>query len=277
MFQLRTFLFSETISVPLSRTLVSALSITVLFTLSLLISQPTFARTVHIATGEYPPFCSSSARHYGFISHIITEALAREGYTAEFDFLPWKRALFQSSNGEYDATSWWVHSDERAARFLYSDSVVSNSVHFFYVKGRHFDFDWKTLSDLDEYRLGVTRGYFYNQAFTDYREAHPKRFDVVNSDEISFKRLLLNRIDLFPVNVVVGLELLRTRFGPNVIHQVTYHPRPLSSKEGFILFPKDNPDSVKLRQAFNNGLAALKADGTYDRMMDDLLSGYYSN
>ncbi len=242
----------------------------------LLFSLTAHSQVIRIATGEYAPFCSSSAKHFGFVSHVITEAFAREGHTVEFDFLPWKRALHQTANGEYDATSWWVYNEERAVNFLFSDTVVTNSVHFFYVKAHNYDFDWKQVSDLDDYRIGFTRGYFYSQALTDYKEKNPERFDVVNTDEQSFKRLMLKRIDLFPVNVVVGLELLRTKFGPNVIHQVSYHPRPLSSKEGFILFPKNKPGSEQLQKAFNAGLAKLKADGTYEQMLENLLSGYYS-
>ncbi|MBB1485523.1 substrate-binding periplasmic protein [Oceanospirillum sediminis] len=260
--------------------MIKLLSQTRIFIISLILSlfsSVAIAQTIRIATGEYPPFCSSSAKHYGFVSHVISEAFAREGHQVEFDFLPWKRALYQTSNGEYDATSWWVYSDERAAKFYYSDTVVTNSVHFFYVKAHNFDFDWKTLSDLDDYRLGVTRGYFYNEEFTQYREENTDRFDVVNSDEQSLKRMLLKRIDLFPVNVVVGLELLRTKFGPNVIHQITYHPRPLSSKDGFILFPKSQANSAQLSAIFNSGLKKLKADGSYERMQENLLSGYYSN
>lgn len=239
-------------------------------------SLSAYSQTIRIATGEYPPYCSSSAKHKGFISHVVTEAFARQGYDVEYDFLPWKRAIRQTQNGDYDATSWWVYNSERAAKFIYSDALVTTSAHFFYVKSHNFDFDWKTLKDLDPYKVGVTRGYFYSKELTEYREANPNRFEMVNTDEQNIKRMLVKRIDLFPVDLVVGLELLRTRFGPNVIHQVAYHPRPLRSKEGFMLFPKAKEGSEKVRRIFNAGLKSMKEDGTYDQMMDNLLSGYYS-
>lgn len=241
---------------------------------------PLFAdssKTVTIATGEYAPYCSSSIKHKGFVSHVISEAFGREGYRVEFDFLPWKRAKKQSRVGGYDATSWWAYNPERAENFYYSDEVVKSSLHFFYLKSKNFDFDWKTLSDTAGRSIGVSRSYHYSDEFAAYRKDHPEQIEEVNDDEQNFRRLLRGRTDLFPVDVVVGLEMLRTKFGPNVIHQVAFHPRPLTSRAGFLLFPKVKGErSEELREVFNRGLKKIREDGTYDRMYDDLLSGVYS-
>lgn len=246
-------------------------------TLMLLSSVAYSSNTIRISTGEYTPYCSSSVKHKGFASHVISEAFARVGYTVEYDFLPWKRAKKQAKNGEYDATSWWAYSEERAKDFLYSDELLRSSIHFFYMKGHNYDFDWKSFDDLKKYRIGVSRSYHYSDEFTAYRKANSGQFEVVNDDEQNFRRLLRGRTDIFPIDTVVGLELLRTKFGPNVIHQVSFHPRPIASRQGFLMFPKANARSDELRKAFNKGLKMMREDGTYDRMFDDLLSGYYSN
>ena len=247
-----------------------------LFLIAICLSSVSHSETVRISTGEFIPYCSSSSKHQGFASHVVSQAFARQGYEVEFDFLPWKRAFVQTKNGDYDATSWWSYSEERAKELLYSDEILESRLHFFYVRGFQPDFDWKSVDDLTGYRVGLSRGYYTSDALEAARKAGKVEFEVVNDDEQNFRRLLRGRIDLFPINVVTGLELLRTKFAPNVIHQVAYHSRPLSSRPGFLLFPKNSKRSLVLMEKFNAGLKSLREDGTYDKMFDDLLSGYYS-
>ncbi|OMH25576.1 ABC transporter substrate-binding protein [Motiliproteus sp. MSK22-1] len=247
-----------------------------LFLIALMLPSLSQGETIRIATGEFIPYCSSSSKHQGFASHVVSEAFARQGHEVEFDFLPWKRALVQTQNADYDATSWWSYSDERAKDHYYSDELLESRLHFFYVKGLLPDFDWKEVNDLNGFRIGLSRGYYTSDALESARKAGKVKFEIVNDDEQNFRRLLRGRIDIFPINVVTGLELLRTKFAPNVIHQVTYHPRPLSSRPGFLLFPKAGKRSLELMAIFNTGLKSLREDGTYEKMVDDLLSGYYS-
>ncbi len=242
----------------------------------LLLSLPGTAATVRITTGEYPPFCSATLPHQGFTSHLIREAFARSGYEVEFIFLPWKRAMLEARSGRYDATSWWTFSDERARDFLFSDPIQTNTIQFFYLKTRLQQFDWQRLEDLDGYRIGITRGYLYSEEFQSYLQNRSQPAIAVNSDEQNFRRLIRERIDLFPVNVVVGLELLRTRFAPGMIHLVDYHPRSLRNSDGFLLFPRRGIQADQLRRDFNRGLTALREDGSLERMNDDLLTGKYS-
>lgn len=235
------------------------------------------AKTLRIATGEFTPTLSSTAKHKGFVNHVVKEIFSRKGYEVEFDFLPWKRAIKQTERGDYHAISWLRYSDERAEQYFISDEVFASGIHFFYEKSRFYDFDWKELSDLDQYRIGVSRSYHYSDEFDAYRKANAGRVEVMNSDEQNLKRLLRRRIDIFPVDLLVGLGLLRTQFDPSAIHQLAYHPKPLVYRPGFIMFPKSRPDAEELNRIFNEGLKELHEDGTYDRMYEDLLSGDYSN
>lgn len=235
------------------------------------------AKTVLISTGEFTPYCSSAIREKGFVSHVISTAFSRQGYDVEFDFYPWKRAIKQSLSGSYDATSWWAYNEDRAKEFLYSDALLEVSVHFFFLKTRNGDFDWKTVDDLDGFRIGVTRGYYLSEEMEAYMKTDRAIFETVNDDKMNFKRLLKGRIDLFPMNSVAGVELLRSQFAPSIIHQVEYHSRAISIRPGYLLFPKNNKDSEELHKAFNKGLKEIKEDGTYEKMYDDLLTGYYSN
>ena len=247
-----------------------------LLCLSGLAQSETKDKPIRIATGEYIPFCSSSSKHKGFASHVVSEAFARQGYKVEYNFLPWKRAILQAKNNDYDATSWWVYTDERAEDFLFSDKLLETATYFFYLKTQTPNFNWAEFDDLTGYRIGITRGYHYSDEFQAYRKAGKASFEVVNEDEQNFKRLLYKRIDLFPVNVVVGLELLRARFAPHVMPQVAFHPNPVTSKSGFLMFPKKGGRSEELQANFNAGLKSIREDGSYEKMLNNLLTGFYS-
>jgi len=72
------------------------------------------ADVLRIATGEFAPYCSSFSRHEGFANHLVKEAFARQGYPVSYSYFPWKRAYEMTRSGEFDASSWWAKSDDRA-------------------------------------------------------------------------------------------------------------------------------------------------------------------
>ena len=234
------------------------------------------SETFRISTGEFVPYCSSTAFHKGFANHVVEEAFASQGHKVEYDFFPWKRAMLEAKQGRYDATSWWVYSDERASNFLLSDAILERTIAFIYHKYKNSEFDWKEMADLSGMRVGVTRGYHYTDELLAFRKTNNALFEEVNTDEQNFKRLLLGRIDIFPINTVAGTELLRTKFAPNVIRQLKFHPRPLNTTSGLILFPKINKRSGQIRDIFNAGLQSIREDGTYEKLLDGLLKGVYS-
>lgn len=54
------------------------------FILIALFSSSSLANTVRLANGEWAPYQSKSLKHGGYISHLVTEAFAAEGYDVEF-------------------------------------------------------------------------------------------------------------------------------------------------------------------------------------------------
>jgi len=99
---------------------------------------------------------------------------------------------------------------------------------------------------------------------------------IVNDDEQNFRLLLKGRIDLIPMNLISALELLRTKFPQELVDNIRYHPKPASSRPGYVIFPKNLAGSTELVKHFNAGLRALRQDGTYEKMHRQLLEGYYS-
>lgn len=87
--------------------------------------------TVRIAVGEWPPYLSENAQHYGVAAHIVEEAFQASDMKVEIDFLPWARVLVYVESGQYDASILWVKTQEREASFLFSDVVLEGEAVFF--------------------------------------------------------------------------------------------------------------------------------------------------
>jgi len=247
----------------------------VLIFIMLLVSIPVLSiETINIATGEYPPWASIDLKHKGFCSQVVKEAFAKEGYNVKFVFLPWKRALEETKKLKYQASSFWFETEDKKKIFHYSDALATEKTAFFFLKTNPMK-DWKTLEDLKNYNIGATRGYSYTDEFWKAAEKKIIKVDVANSDEINFRKLFKERIDIFPSGIVTAYELLNKKFNPLLINTLNYHPNILRKSTSHIIFPKEDKNSIKYLNAFNAGLEKLKQDGTYEIYMDNLLKGKY--
>jgi len=230
--------------------------------------------TVTIATGEYPPFASKNLKHYGFTSQVVQEAFEKSGYKVDFKFVPWKRALECTKNMKYDATSFWFVTEDKQQIFHYSDAIFEEKTAFFHLKTTQLP-NWKKLSDLSKFRFGATRGYSYTKEFWKAGKDGVLTIDEASNDKTNFKKLIRERIDIFPSGIVVGYGILNKSFDSSIINTITYHPKILNKSTTHVLFPKKAPKSQKLLKAFNEGLIKLRMEGLYDKYEDDLMEGNY--
>ena len=61
------------------------------------------AEVVTLASGEWAPYQSKNLKNGGFISQVITESFAEEGYEVKFVYLPWKRGFEEAKAGRATA------------------------------------------------------------------------------------------------------------------------------------------------------------------------------
>ena len=230
---------------------------------------------VTISSGEYPPWTGQALKQGGFVNHVITEAFKRQGYRVQFSYFPWKRSYESAKQGQFDATSYWYASTERALDFYYSEPVSTEKLVFFHLKINPMP-DWQSFDDLKDYQIGATRGFTYTEEF--WQAANDKRINVqvVTSDLQNLRKLLKGRIDLFPTTLFTGHNLILHEFDPSLAPLFTFHPKLLAETRGHLLFSKKRPGTSELLEAFNKGLAELKKEGLYSELFDDLLSGAYS-
>jgi polar amino acid transport system substrate-binding protein len=260
---------------PYSIALVVILVITGFVGSGLIVYSASAEEVITISTNEYAPWTGKNLKFNGFVNHVITEAFQRRGYSVKFTYLPFKRGVIETKNGEYSALSYVYLSKDREKEFYLSDPISVEKIVFFHLKSNPMK-DWKTLDDLKNYKFGATREYTYTTEFWKAAESKRLEVDVTGSDKQNFKKLLVGRIDIFPSGLVSGYNSFQKEFDVGKSQLITFHPKPLSKTTGHLAFTRSRKNSENLLRIFNQGLAELKKEGLYDKFSDDLLAGKYA-
>jgi len=239
-----------------------------------LFSINTFAETLKLTNGEWPPFLSKDLKHYGVASHIVEEAFKNGGDDVKYGFFPWKRAFSNAKDGDdWIGSVIWSHSEERKADFLYSDPVIISKQVFFYRKD--LDFDWNTYDDLGKYKIGAAIGYFYGEDIENAEKAGKLKLSRISKEMNNFKKLMANRLDLVVATIDVGYELLYKHFPPAQVALITNHPKVTRETGYHLIVSKKAPNAQAVIDRFNKGLKELKASGQYEKMMSASQMGGY--
>ena len=218
------------------------------------------ARTIVLATDPFPPFHSPEVKEYGFFAEIVKAAFKEVGHDLTIEFVPWNRALELSENGYYDGVIGALYSDDRAKKYLFSNTVYKMGLSIFINKDTKY-----TKTDLENkknLKLGRVRGYYYP---TDY--AIVKNHLTIESStlENSLGALINNRLDfIIEANTVIDY-LLNQKFKNNKNKIVELDT--LGYQEYKILISKKVSDKEQILNDFNSGLEKIKKNGKYSKIL----------
>ncbi len=224
------------------------------------------ADTIRLAIGEWAPYTSERDASGKMAERIVEEALKRQGHTVEYTYFPWVRSYEMVKQGHYDGTFPWYMTPERQVGFwVHATPVMREKEVFFYLKT--LDFHWQTIEDLKAYRVGGTIGYSH----VDTMEAAGVRVEKVVSEEQNFRKLLVDRIDIYPASFLVGYNMIHKLFGAEKAQLFTNHPKPLRNDAMFALFSKRTEKGKEYADALEEGLKALLESGEYDALVEAFL------
>lgn len=231
--------------------------------------------TITISTGEWTPYISQKLKHDGVVTHIVSDAFASQGIEVKYKFLPWIRAMREAKTGNVAASIIWSKSEERQQKFYYSEPVMPKKVVYFHLKS--YDFDWKTLADLEGITIGGTRGYWYAELYQPLIEAGKITVEWVKSDEANLKKLQRGRIKVVPIDIGAGYAMIQKEFPPLQQKLFTHHPKLVNEPNyNHLIMPKSLTDSPRLMKAFNKGLKQLKESGQFEQYYENSQKGDYN-
>ena len=226
------------------------------------------AETVRITNGEWSPFTSEQLPYNGPLSRIVLEAFALEGVSVEYGYFPWKRAYEMAKNGKWDGSVGWAPSARHLQDFYMSKPVIYVNKALFHLKTTPFD--WKSIDDLSNWRLGGTAGYSYGVEWDQAAKSKRIKVDEVATDEQNIRKLLLKRIDVMAMEVDVANYLMSKLLTPEEAARITSHPKLVMNTSICLALSRQLDTSPGLLVRFNRGLQRLKDSGQYDVYMRDI-------
>jgi polar amino acid transport system substrate-binding protein len=221
------------------------------------------AEPVKIALTDFAPLLiaePTTPGEDGFVTEVIRAALTRAGLTPEFTYVPLARAVTEAREGTYQATISAVNSGERAEWFLFSDPITSVSVAAFTDAG--FAGEINSYADLAKAtgRVVAIRGY----AFLPALKAAEVKFTEINGMDSGVN--LVTRAD--PPTIFVNFaEATAFYLEKKGVAAGSVKRFTLSRSGYYLAVSKKAADPAGLTAKFNDGLKAVRADGTYDKLL----------
>ena len=250
----------------------------IVLSLALIFAEVAFggSNEIKITNGEWAPYLSEKVKSNGIASHIIEEAFKAVNIKVKWGFFPWSRSLKLAKKGkQWKAGAVWLKTEKREKEFYFSDPVVETEWNFFYFKTTKFE--WSTIKDLNRYKVGMTQDYSYGKSFDKGLKAGAFKVQKAKSDKINFLKMAKKRIEVFPIDKLVGLTMLKELKNSNPklnFSEMTYHPKPLHSTPLHLIFSKVEGNKAFVK-SFNKGLKLIKENGIYEKIMEEAKKGAY--
>jgi polar amino acid transport system substrate-binding protein len=224
-----------------------------------------WSQSLRLVADLWPPYVDASLPGGGLAAQVVTVALARAGYTTTLEQVPWARAVQGVGDGRYDVLITVWYDDERNRIGQHSAGYFSNRILFWRRRGSAISFD-HDLAALRNYPIAVSRGYAYSPAFTQNQSLEKVQ---VKNFAMALGMLAAGRVSLALEDELVGRYLLAQQ--PPIV-QALIEPMPVALAETDlrILVSLKTPDHAHIVSAFDEAIAAMKADGT----LKALAAGY---
>lgn len=220
------------------------------------------AEPIQLATGEWAPYTSQSLKNYGFITEIISQVLKQMDMKPEYHFYPWRRCYRKTVLGEVQAAFPYAYTKDRAKEVLYSEPIFDSRAKFFFY-GNNAIFTYNSLDDLKRYRIGGILGYFHEEIF---KKAGIKTA-YYSSELAALKHLKRGFIDLLPLNLLVGMNLIKKNF-PDEMHRFGTLEKTFSEQALHLIVSKKHNSADLWIEKFNTELARFKKTTRFRKLLE---------
>lgn len=206
---------------------------------------------------------SERAPGQGLVIRIATAAMNRSGYEVKTTFLPWARALDLTKAGTVDGIAGVWFAAERASTLQYSNPLTSTKIGFF--KRIDNPVTFATLSELRGYSIGTVRGYANPPAFEEAR----LHTEEASDDETNLRKLAGKRVQFVLIEKKGVAQGLLNNSLPQLKNQLVWMEPAVSVMPLYVAFSRNARNHDELVNAFNQGLEALKKDGSLARWISE--------
>ncbi len=196
----------------------------------------------------------------------MAEAFGRYGITVSVDRPPAERALINANAGIVDG-------DGPRIAHLESSGPYSNLIR---VSGKLIDVELAVFTngktpqisqweDLKDFNVGIVRGW----KVLERNIVQSRSLVRIKTAELLFRMLINGRVDVVVSDRLTGLAIVK-KLAANTIYE---HSQPLAIRPMFLYLHRKHASLVpKIAKT----LASLRADGTYERLLQGCIETYLS-
>lgn len=234
----------------------------VLCLLGMLSVTPVHAEKLRLVADAWPPFTDANMEQGGLATALVRTALERAGYASDFEQVPWARALVGIGDGRYDVlvNAWYNDSRTRIGEF--SKGYLANRIRL--LKRKADAIHYGRLSDLYPHTIAVVRDYAYSAEFDNDLRLQKV---PVRSFPVAIGMLAAGRVTLAVEDEYVASWFLQ-QAPSNAKDQVEFFGKPVSENSLHILVSLKHPQHAQIVAAFDKAIGAMKADGSYARILE---------
>ena len=214
-----------------------------------------------VHSGSWPPYADENLPGQGLAIELVTTALKRTGYSPQVKTASLTQILEGSKTGVYDvfATPWYTMDRDQYLDF--SQPYLES--HICFIKRKDSAFEYAGFDDLEGMKIGVIQDYAYDEDFNQSAAIEKVRESSLLEN---LKKLIEKEIDLTLDDERV-LRYQINRFMPGNRENLEILEKPLVVRGVNIGVSRKNPDHKKIVADFDNAIAAMKQDGTYDSIL----------
>jgi ABC-type amino acid transport substrate-binding protein len=233
------------------------------FFVCLLVVASAHAEKVAISIGSQPPLL---AKDGGIVDLVIAESLRREGYEVEYEWLPIGRMLRMLENDSLEV--YVTPSNTPGQQNPHVNFLAAKGV-FFYLARNEPAVPMRRLEDLAGKKVGTV----INSPLRAMFEAAGIVVDEGPFDTM-FLKLETGRVDFVSTADVGGLLTIRRLF-PGRESEFTFTDFAYMTI-GTGLYARPGDRGARILESARRGFAAIKADGTLDRMLVSFFGPTYA-
>ncbi len=225
----------------------------------------TWAEPVVLVSGDdYAPYADSKLPEGGMTTELVKHAFAAVKTEIKIEWRPWARGLDETRHGVFVGTFPYLKTPEREKDFLYSDVLVKIQDRAFIKAGNH-KFDFNNIPSLAGTTICLPLGWTTSPRLNDMIRDGQIKVNRPRDISLCVKIVGLGRADYFVTDEIQGLAALKTG-GLPLGSVVMAESAPLADNSLYLIVGKVLPGGKELLENFNKGLAAIRKNGSYDKI-----------
>ncbi len=217
---------------------------------------------INLVISEWEPYTSGDLPGNGILTELTVAALSKAGYESDVTLLPWPRGVDYVKSGRFDALIGASYTVERLDYFSFPDVLWVSYISFFSQAGKNIQYT--TLENLVPSKIGVINGSFL---FDILSPIDGLIIETEATVEQNIRKLAAERVDYIMDSDDSVQYMLITKL-QELGNKIERIDPPFKKDDLYVVFSKRLNNYEKLTSDFNRGLEMIKADGTYQEIVE---------